>query len=243
MLLLPAKSLLIYFTFQYDDILTHPTPLWIGTWISISSFQQRLLLPIRYSDRNYAVSSTIPTKRYRAVWRCYLRPGRQQNQQCKHVDGSRDVTTALHSDGGRWASLDLLSCWAIGLQSELGLYSMLYSALFLERRLEVCGLWAVALCVSIPRDTMFSLLSFPGWSPSVAVHAAISWYRPWLGQAPPTLSEWEPNLLVCYQQSQCKDILSPFLLDHPDGAEAKKTSCQVTYRKSHRCYAEHTVIV
>ena len=62
--LLPAENVLICFAFQYDEILTHSTLLWIGdstvdTWITMNSFYQSLLLPIHYNDRNYAASSTI----------------------------------------------------------------------------------------------------------------------------------------------------------------------------------------
>jgi len=145
-------------------------------------------------------------RRYRVVWRSYLRPRRPAlatYQRCKHVDGSSDVTTAikkiffaLHSGGGRWASLDLLSCWVIGLQSELGLYARQCTVFRKKPR----SLWPMGCCTlySILHDAIFSLLHvniLPGQSPSVAVDAAVTWCRPWLGQAPPTLPDWMETFL------------------------------------------------
>ena len=64
--LLPDKNVLICFAFQYDENLTHSTPIWIDdntvdVWISMNSFQYRLLLPIRYG-MSFAICQQHPQK-------------------------------------------------------------------------------------------------------------------------------------------------------------------------------------
>jgi len=119
---------------------------------------------------------------------------------------------------------------AIGLQLELGMYAQ-QCTVFRKKRaqsvayglLHIASAYHVTPCLA----SSLSLADLHRWlflqqSRDIVLDYSklhrcfqTGWRHSWA------------NLLVCYQQFQCKGILFQFCLDHPDGADAK-TSCQAT---------------